>query len=72
MKGDISVDSSVGKGSSFNIILKDIPIDVIFTSNLISAQMTLFLAMVEHNDKKVFVTHLSSPRSTIRNNRMVK
>lgn len=33
--------------------IKDIPIDVIFTSTLIRAHMTLALAMLEHSSKKV-------------------
>lgn len=32
--------------------IKDIPIDVIFTSALIRAHMTLFLAMLKHSSKK--------------------
>jgi len=34
-------------------IIKDIPIDVIFTSTLIRAQMTLAIALVNHSQKKV-------------------
>ncbi|CRX38961.1 2,3-bisphosphoglycerate-dependent phosphoglycerate mutase [Estrella lausannensis] len=34
-------------------LIKDIPIDVIFTSTLIRAQMTLALAMLKHVGKKV-------------------
>ncbi len=34
-------------------LIKDIPIDVIFTSTLIRAHMTLFLAMQRHSSKKV-------------------
>lgn len=34
-------------------LIKDIPIDVIFTSTLIRAQMTLMLAMLKHSGKKV-------------------
>ncbi|MGD2168863.1 MAG: 2,3-bisphosphoglycerate-dependent phosphoglycerate mutase [Chlamydiota bacterium] len=39
--------------------IKDIPIDVIFTSSLIRAQMTAFIAMLHHESKKtpVFVHH---------------
>jgi 2,3-bisphosphoglycerate-dependent phosphoglycerate mutase len=33
--------------------IRDIPIDVIFTSSLIRAQMTLALAMLQHSSKKV-------------------
>lgn len=32
--------------------IKDIPIDVIFTSTLVRAHMTLFLAMLNHSSKK--------------------
>lgn len=35
------------------ILIKDIPFDVIFTSTLIRAQMTLTLAMLHHTSKKV-------------------
>jgi 2,3-bisphosphoglycerate-dependent phosphoglycerate mutase len=35
--------------------IKDIPIDVIFTSTLIRAQMTCFLAMLNHFSKKTLV-----------------
>lgn len=34
-------------------IIKDIPIDIIFTSTLIRAQMTAFLAMSEHSSTRV-------------------
>jgi 2,3-bisphosphoglycerate-dependent phosphoglycerate mutase len=34
-------------------LIKDIPIDVIFTSTLIRAHMTLFLSMMHHSSKKV-------------------
>lgn len=34
-------------------LIKDIPIDVIFTSTLVRAQMTAFLAMSQHHSKKV-------------------
>jgi 2,3-bisphosphoglycerate-dependent phosphoglycerate mutase len=33
--------------------IKDLPIDIIFTSTLVRAQMTLFLAMSEHHSHKV-------------------
>jgi 2,3-bisphosphoglycerate-dependent phosphoglycerate mutase len=33
--------------------IQDIPIDVIFTSSLIRAQMTAFLAMIHHHSEKV-------------------
>lgn len=38
-------------------LIKDIPIDVIFTSTLIRAQMTLAIAMLKHSGKKVPVFH---------------
>lgn len=34
-------------------LIKDIPIDVIFTSTLIRAHMTLFLSMLHHSSKKI-------------------
>lgn len=33
--------------------IKDIPVDVIFTSTLVRAQMTLYLAMLHHTDQKI-------------------
>src|SRR3990167_9730574 len=35
--------------------IKDIDIDIIFTSTLVRAQQTLFLAMAENNTKKTLV-----------------
>ena len=34
-------------------LIKDLPIDIIFTSTLIRAQMTAMLAMIHHHSKKV-------------------
>lgn len=42
------VDEAIKAGEK----IKDIPIDVIFTSTLIRAHMTLFLAMLKHSSKK--------------------
>ena len=42
------VDEAIDGGNK----IKDIPIDVIFTSTLVRAHMTLFLAMIGHSSKK--------------------
>jgi 2,3-bisphosphoglycerate-dependent phosphoglycerate mutase len=43
--------------------IKDIPIDMIFTSTLIRAHMTLYLAMLTHSSKKIPVmVHTSSKK----------
>ena len=34
-------------------LIKDIPIDIIFTSNLLRAHMTLVLALLKHSQKKI-------------------
>jgi 2,3-bisphosphoglycerate-dependent phosphoglycerate mutase len=46
---DIGIKESLEGGK----LIKDIPIDIIFTSSLIRAQMTAFLAMIEHSSGKV-------------------
>lgn len=35
--------------------IKDLPVDIVFVSALIRAQMTAFIAMMHHNSKKVLV-----------------
>jgi 2,3-bisphosphoglycerate-dependent phosphoglycerate mutase len=53
------VDEAIKGGEA----IKDIPIDVIFTSTLIRAHMTLFLAMLNHSSGKVPVfLHLEGGR----------
>lgn len=53
------IDEAVEGGKK----IKDIPIDVIFTSTMIRAQMTLFLAMLQHSSQKVPVfIHEDDPR----------
>jgi 2,3-bisphosphoglycerate-dependent phosphoglycerate mutase len=43
------IDEAISGGKK----IKDFPIDVIFTSTLIRAEMTAFLAMTEHHSQKV-------------------